>query len=133
MNTVKQNEFSNFKGIKRLPNGNYEIASLLFKVNQLSLYDSDGIEIRLDYQEAVLLKMFLEAEDHFLNKEDTIDELWEEASKAECRQAFYNRFNVCTMRLREALSTDSNIVLLCKTKKGYQLVVKNERGIPVVM
>lgn len=128
MNTVKYNEFFNCKGIRKLPNGNYEIASLLFKVKQLSLYDAEGHEIHIDYQVATLLKMFLEAEDHFLNKEDTINDLWKEASKAECRQAFYRRFNSCTRSLREALSRDEDIVLICKTKKGYQLIVKMKEG-----
>lgn len=112
--------------IRKLENGDYKIASLLFKVNQLCLYGADGEEIKLNYQQALLLKMFMEADDHFLNKEQTINELWPEAKKAICRTAYYNSFNMCVKRLRDALCADKNIELLCKTKKGYVLMVKNK-------
>lgn len=124
MNANVTNETLNSKCIRKLETGNYEIGTLLFKVEMYCLFDSTGKEINLDYQQAKLLKMFLEASDHFLNKENTIDELWEDAKEAACRNAFYNRFNMSIKRLRNALSADKDIELLCKTKKGYKLLIK---------
>ena len=126
MNTINENEFSNSKGIKKLETGNYEIGSLLFKTEMLSLFDSNGEEISLDYQQGEILKMFLKADDYFLNKKKTIETLWPDNKDAAKTLAFHNRFNTCITRLRQALSADPNIEVHCKHKKGYELIVKDK-------
>lgn len=121
MDTNSRNEFFNPKGIRKLENGNYEVGSLYFFTKGLALYKPDGDEIDLDYQQAVLLKMFLEAAMHFLSREEIIDALWPDEP---CNDTVYqNRLNMSVKRLREALSADRNIEIICKTKKGYKLRV----------
>lgn len=122
----QKKEFSDTKGIRKLENGNYEIASLVFKVSQWSLFHSDGREIKLNYQEAVLLKMALEAQDHFINREEAIKILWPESMKEKCTKAYYSRFTTSVNRLNKALSKDERIYLSCRSKKGYYLIVDVE-------
>lgn len=112
-----------------LENGNYEIASLVFKVNQWSLFHSDGREIKLNYQEAVLLKMALEEEDYFINKEKAIKKLWPESMKEESIKTYYGRFTMSVSRLKKALSEDKRIYLSRRPKKGYYLMVEAESKI----
>ncbi|WP_158712863.1 winged helix-turn-helix domain-containing protein, partial [Parabacteroides pacaensis] len=116
---------SNSKGIRKLESGNYEIGTLLFKVKMLCLYDVNGKEIELNYQQAKLLKMLLEDDDHFISKETTINIFWEDTKNATKKSDLNDCFNTCVSRLRKALSKDKDIELLCKTKKGYQLIVNN--------
>lgn len=125
----EEKEHSNTKGIRMLENGNYEIASLVFKVNQWSLFHSDGREIKLNYQEAVLLKMALEEEDYFINKEKAINKLWPESMKKESTKAYYSRFTMSISRLNKALSEDKRIYLSRRPKKGYYLIVEPESKI----
>lgn len=125
MGTINENQHSTLKSIRKLESGNYEIGRLLFKVKMLSLYDADGKEIELNYQQAKLLKMLLEDEDHFISKETTINIFWEDAKDTAKKSDFYDCFNTCVARLRKALSKDKDIELVCKTKKGYQLIVNN--------
>lgn len=119
MDTINQNEFFNSKGIKKLENGDYELGSLFFFTKGLALYGPDGNEIDLDYQQAVLLKMFLGANRNFLSRKEIIDSFWPDEP---CNDTVYqNRLNMSMKRLREALSIDRSIEIICKTKKGYEL------------
>ena len=125
MIAMNENQHSNSKGIRILESGNYEIGTLLFKVKMLSLYDANGKEIELNYQQAKLLKLLLEDDDHFISKETAINTFWEDAKDTTEKADLNDRFNTCISRLRKALSKDKDIELLCKTKKGYQLIIKN--------
>lgn len=121
MAIINQNEFFSSKGIQKLENGDYEIGRLFFFTKGLALYGPDGREIDLDYQQAVLLKMFLMADRNFLSREEIIDSFWPDEP---CNDTVYqNRLNMSMKRLREALSADRNIEIICKTKKGYELQV----------
>lgn len=121
MDTINQNEFFSSKGIRKLENGDYEVGRLFFFTKGLALYGPDGKEIDLDYQQAVLLRMFLTANRHFLSREEIIVSFW---PTEPCNDTVYqNRLNMSMKRLREALSADRNIEIICKTKKGYELQV----------
>ena len=128
MNMNKENVVYKFKGIRVLETGDYQIGDLLFKIERLCLYKGQKEIIDLNYQQAQILKMFLEAEDHFLHKEKAIERLWPNlyTNDATISSNLHNRFNMCIARLRKALSVDNDIEVLCRTKKGYQLIVKDQ-------
>lgn len=120
MENFTSGEMQPERGIERLPNGDYRLSTLLFQTENLIL-KKVGKKIKLRYQEALLLNMFLEARDHFLKRKKVIDLLWPQ--DAHDRHVCNNRLNMSIKRLREALAADPKIRISCDSKIGYTLYV----------
>ena len=120
MDTFDFDETQPVNGIILLPNGDYRFGELCFQTENLILKKKER-KIKINYQEAVLLKMFLEARDHFLNREKTIRTLWPQ--DAHDRKVCDNRLNMSVRRLRISLVADRRIKISCDSKFGYTLYV----------
>lgn len=107
-------------GIQLVSNGVYRLGTLLFYTSNL-LLKKDDVKLKLRYQEALLLRMFVEAEQNFLRRERIILEFWPESAekKVNCN----NRLNMAIGRLRKALRTEPRIMIVCDSKIGYTLFV----------
>lgn len=121
MDTLDFDEQQPVNGIILLPNGDYRFGELLFQTENLILKKNTE-KIKLRYQEAVLLKMFLEARDHFLNRKKTIELLWPQ--DAHDKRVCNNRLNMSIKRLREALQVDGRVKISCDSKLGYTFYVE---------
>lgn len=111
----------NGNGIRQVGNGVYQLGTLLFYTSNLLLKKEDT-KLKLRYQEAILLRMFVEAEQNFLRREKIINAFWLESAekKVDCN----NRLNMAIGRLRKALNADPHIKIACDSKIGYTLSVQ---------
>lgn len=123
MEKQKTNENRLKTGITRTETGHYELGSLLFAPEELTLRQN-GERVRLPYQEALLLRLLLEAPYHFVSQEKLAAFLWPDRlpQAIKCKEA--QAMAMC--RLRKSLRADPRIRVVCIRKIGYELSVEKE-------
>lgn len=115
------NDFVYPEGIRKLENGKYEVASVVFCSRELVL-TADSERIELQYQTGMLLSLFLESEACFVTREEIFERLWKEEKLD--RKTKNDRLNTTVKRLRDVLAVDPDIHIDCRFKRGYYLRVR---------
>ncbi|WP_106827892.1 winged helix-turn-helix domain-containing protein [Parabacteroides pacaensis] len=122
---MKMGEVDEFReiayGIQYIGKGEYKIGEFVFNPKHASL-TKDGKTNYIRNQEAVLLHMFIETYRNFLRREEIIEQFWEQ--DIHDTKSCNNRLNMTITRLRNYLREDSRIKILCNSKVGYVLLVK---------
>ena len=123
METQNRNENREISGIVFRDAGEYNIGIFVFSPNELTLR-LDGVLMDLPYQEALLLRLLLEAPYHFLPQKGLIDYFW--PSRSSSSKKGRESLAMAVSRLRKSLRADPRIRLVCLRKIGYELSVGKE-------